>query len=452
MKNLLTSLFFFSFIFSSNAQSVPQKLDTLISAYAKLNQFNGTILISKSGQTIFEKAYGYRDAEKQIKVTTNDIFQLGSLTKSFTAVLVMKLVEEKKLSLNTRITSFFPAVHPEKEITIAQLLSHTSGIREELRDAKFRAKVLSGKSINKQEMLDYYAAAPLDFEPGTAFSYSNSGYNLLGMVIEKLTGKSYGAAMQQFIFKPLGMNNSGFDYARLQSRLKTKGYSYLSSTRIVPAKVWDASGTYSSGGLYSNTKDLAVWNKALKENKLISAAGLIKCYTPVKEDYGYGWFIDSLEHKKIAYHAGNVEGSTSYFARIPEDDICIIMLINHTSTNIETIGSKIIALLYDKKYILPKPKQSHELTAEQAVKYVGQYDISDDYITAISLKGNQLFIQTNNQPPVKMLVESSSRFFIDDSNMTLTFSNTAEGKIQLSIRDGLWNGSGDKKIINNAPE
>lgn len=444
MRYFLPILFLFSSTLSKS-QTLPQKIDTLISTYAKLNKFNGTILITKSGHTIFEKAYGYRNAEKHIKATTNDIFQLGSLTKSFTAVLIMKLVKEKKLSLNTRIITFFPAVHPEKEITIAQLLNHTSGIREELRNAEFRAKVLSGQRVSKQEMLGLYAAEPLDFEPGTEFSYSNSGYNLLGMVIEKLTGMSYGAAMYQSVFKPLGMSHSGFDYAQLKSSLKTKGYAYISSTRIVPAKVWDASTTYSSGGLYSNARDLAVWNRALKENKLISAASLNKSYTSVKGDYGYGWFIDSVAHRKMAYHAGNVEGSTSYFCRIPEDDICIIMLINQTSTTIESIGSKVIALLYGQKYSLPKPKQAITLTTDQVAKYVGKYDISDEYITTISLKDNQLFIATNHKPPVRMLAESASRFFIEDANMSLIFSTTAEGKIQLSIRDGLWSGAGDKK-------
>jgi CubicO group peptidase (beta-lactamase class C family) len=424
--------------------AVPAKIDTLISAYAALNQFNGTILVTQGANTIFRKVYGFRDAEKKIKLGADDLFQLGSLTKSFTSILIMQLIEEKKLSLDNKLTDFFPAIHPEKMITIAQLLNHTSGIREELRDPAFRAKVRAGKEVTRQEMLDYYSHQPLDFEPGSTFAYSNSGYNLLGMIIEKLRGLSYEQVIRQRIFHPLGMTGSGFNYPRLKSKYKTKGYAYLSPTRIVPATVWAASGSYSSGALYSNARDLALWNKALKDNKLITAYSLEKTYTAVKGGYGYGWFIDSLYGKKIVSHAGNVEGGTSYFARIPADDICIIMLINQTSTTLENIGDKIIALLYGRDYKLPKPKQAIALSAEMATKYAGVYDISDDYRTTISYADHQLFLSTNNQPAVRILPESATRFFINDSDMVLTFSRNAEGKVHLAIREGLWNGSGDK--------
>jgi CubicO group peptidase (beta-lactamase class C family) len=426
--------------------AIPAKIDTLISAYAALNQFNGTILVTRAGKTIFQKPYGYRDAEKKIKLGSTDMFQLGSLTKSFTSILIMQLVEEKKLFLDSKLRDFFPAVHPEKVITIAQLLNHTSGIREELRDPEFRTKVRAGKEVTKAEMLAYYTRQPLDFEPGSTFSYSNSGYNLLGMIIEKLRGLSYEQVIRQRIFKPLGMSNSGFDYARLNSKYKTKGYAYLSPTRIVPATVWAASGSYSSGALYSNAEDLALWNKALQDNKLITGASLEKTYTAVKGGYGYGWFIDSLYTKKIVSHAGNVEGGTSYFARIPADDICIIMLINQTSTTLESIGDKVIAVLYGKDYKLPKPKQAITLSEDLAAKYAGIYDISDDYPTTISYINNQLFLTTNNQPAVRILPENATRFYINDSDMTLRFSSNADGKLHLMISEGLWNGSGDKVV------
>jgi CubicO group peptidase (beta-lactamase class C family) len=427
-----------------NSAAIPAKIDTLISAYAALNQFNGTILVTRAGKTFFQKPYGYRDAEKKIRLSSKDIFQLGSLTKSFTSILIMQLVDEKKLSLENKLTDFFPSVHPEKNITIAQLLNHTSGIREELRDPVFRANVRAGKEVTKAEMLAYYTLQPLDFEPGSKFAYSNSGYNLLGMIIEKLRGLSYEQVIRQRIFNPLGMNSSGFDYARLNSKYKTKGYAYLSPTRIVPATVWAASGSYSSGALYSNAEDLALWNKALQDNKLITGASLEKTYTAVKGGYGYGWFIDSLYAKKIVSHAGNVEGGTSYFARIPADDICIIMLINQTSTTLESIGDKIIALLYGKEYKLPKPKQAIALSEKLAAKYAGVYDISNDYLTTIKYIDNQLLLTTNNQPAVRILPETATRFYINDSDMTLRFSSDADGKLHLMISEGLWNGSGDK--------
>ena len=220
-----------------------------------------------------------------------------------------------------------------------------------------REKVFSGLKADRGELLQYFSSRPLEFTPGSEFSYSNSGYDLLGMIIEKITGMRYGEAVKSMIFRPLGMSNSGYDYLNLKSSRKTVGYDYLSTNRFVTAKIWDESWTYASGGLYSSVGDLLKWNNALKHNRIISSEALAESYTPGKGDYGYGWFIDSLYGKKIAYHPGNLEGATSYFARIPQDDICIIMLTNQTSTIIESIGSKIIAILNKKPYTLPRPKQ-----------------------------------------------------------------------------------------------
>lgn len=435
-----TILAFFLFCFISVcafAQSVPKAIDSLIGAYAKLNKFNGNIVVIKSGETVFNGSYGFRDVEKGIKCNGNEIFQLASLSKTFTAVLTMKLIEEGKLSLNTRISDFFPVLHPEQKITVAQLLGHTSGIREVLADSALREKVFSGLKADREELLQYFSSQRLEFTPGSEFSYSNSGYDLLGMIIEKVTGMQYGEAVSKMIFRPLGMRSSGYDYSRLKSGLKTVGYEYLSSGRFVTAKIWDESWTYASGGLYSSVGDLVKWNDALRHNKVISSRALAECYTPGKGDYGYGWFIDSLYEKKIAYHPGNLEGATSYFARIPQDDICIIMLTNQTSTIIESIGSKIIAILNKKPYALPKPKQEILVSTKTLTSYIGSYDISGSYATSVDLISGNLYLSTANAVPVRLFAESQNRFFIADSNMTLTFNVGKDGKLSLTIKSGL---------------
>lgn len=233
-------------------QTVPQKIDSLIQAYSKINKFNGNILVLRSGKTIFKGAYGYRNMEQHIKNSGEEIFPIASLTKSFTSLMIMKLIEEGRLSLDTRVTTFFPALHPDQPITISNLLNHTSGIREVLADAGLKEKIFAGMKVSHAELLSYFSGQPLDFKPGTDYAYSNSGYDILGMIIEKITGKTYESAVNENIFKPLKMNKSGYDYARLQSQYKTVGYSYISATRHTTAPVWDTSWEYSSGGLYSS--------------------------------------------------------------------------------------------------------------------------------------------------------------------------------------------------------
>ncbi|WP_162799953.1 serine hydrolase domain-containing protein [Pedobacter jeongneungensis] len=443
MKYILSCLLIFINLLNLSAQSIHSKIDSLIQAYAAINKFNGNIVITRYGKTIIEGSYGYRDISKKIKLSGDDTFQIASLTKTFTAVLILKLIEEKQLSLDTRITEFFPKIHPETNITIAHLLNHTSGIREVLRNESFKQRIISGKKTDRKELVMYFSTQPLDFEPGSTFSYSNSGYDLLGFVAERVTGMDYGSAVKRYLFTPLGMTGSGFDYLRFKGSKKTVPYEYISTRRQVLAPIWDWSWTGASGGLYTNMDDLLKWNDALKYNRVISANSLEKSYERIQGDYGLGWFIDSYYGKTVAYHPGNLEGATSYFGRIPQDDICIIMLINQTSTWIETIAAKLIAILYEKPYTLPVPKQSVELSPEMLKRYAGRYDVSSAYQTVILLLNNQLYLQTAGQKPFRIYAENENKFFVEDSNMSIAISADKAGKLTLVIRDGLTTKSGE---------
>ncbi|WP_316832992.1 serine hydrolase domain-containing protein [Pedobacter aquatilis] len=443
MKYILSCLLLFINFFNSLAQSIPLKMDSLIRAYAAINKFNGNVVITQYGKTIFEGSYGYRDIAKKIKLSRDDTFQIASLTKTFTAVLILRLIEDKKLTLDTRLTDFFPTIHPEKNITIAHLLNHSSGIREVLRNESFKERIITGMKTDREELVAYFSTQALDFEPGSAFSYSNSGYDLLGFIAERVTGMDYGNAVRRYLFNPLGMTASGFDYARFKGAKKTVPYQYISTRRQELAPIWDWSWTGASGGLYTNMADLLKWNNALKENKIISANSLEHSYIPIKGDYGLGWFIEDYYGKKVAYHPGNLEGATSYFGRIPQDDICIIMLTNQTSTWIETIAAKLIAILYHKPYTLPLPKHSVELSQELLKQYAGRYDVSSAYQTSIALVNNQLYLQTAGQQPFRIYAENENKFFVEDSNMSIAINADKAGKLTIVIRDGLTTKSGE---------
>lgn len=185
---IVVLLIFFGISNLIKAQEEQTKINDLIGAYAQINKFNGTALVSRHGKVIYESAIGYSDVVLQRKNNINSIFQIGSLTKTFTAAMILKLAENHKLTLQDTLTKYFPSFSAGKDITIEHLLTHTSGIYEILRNPSYLRDVENDKEISTIEMMNYFINQPLDFKPGTQFSYSNSGYNLLGVIIEKLRG------------------------------------------------------------------------------------------------------------------------------------------------------------------------------------------------------------------------------------------------------------------------
>ncbi|WP_447635271.1 serine hydrolase domain-containing protein [Flavobacterium microcysteis] len=442
------TLLLIAFLVISNqlsAQEKQSKIDELIKAYSQVNKFNGTALVVVRGEVVYKNAIGYSDAAAQKENNLNSIFPIGSLTKTFTSAMILKLAEEHKLSLQDSLTKYFPKFLPGKDITIEHLLTHTSGVYESLRNPSYRADTETDKKISTNEMMGYFIDQPLDFKPGTQFSYSNSGYNLLGVIIEKVTGLSYDKALEKYIFKKFNLKHTGFNYKALSNSNKTTGYSYLSPTRHIEAKPGNPMLLYSSGALYSTIGDLNKWYDVLKDNKFISQASFKKATQDHLGGYGYGWFIDSRYDKKIISHGGNVEGSTSCFIMEPENDISIILLNNITSTKLEQIGNSILAILLDKPYKLPKPKTAIQLDENTLSQYIGKYTISDDYIVSISNEEGQLYFQENQKAPIKIYAEKANYFFVNDDNLEIVFRKLEGNKmLEIKLSQGLSTRVGER--------
>jgi len=258
MKKGILTLFVIIYSAVANGQDYGKRIDSLIEKAVKINRFNGSVLVSKKGKIVYEKAYGYQNVAKNILNTPNTIYQIGSTTKEFTAAVILKLIENHQLSLDDKLSNYFPDFTRGNEITIKHLLTHTSGIYEILRDPVAFNSGTQPRS--KEQMLSFFTNKPLYFDPGTHYSYCNSGYMLLGLIIEKITGKSYEQVVKDFILKPLGMNHSGFDFAGLQSPNKAVGYSKYTKTIKEASVPWDSTATYSAGSLYSTVEDLYRWH------------------------------------------------------------------------------------------------------------------------------------------------------------------------------------------------
>jgi CubicO group peptidase (beta-lactamase class C family) len=441
MKKLILSLF--TIVYLSNnlaAQQFDKKIEDLMDRAVDLYRFNGTVLVTKKGKTIFEKSYGYQDIKKKVSNTQNTIFQVGSTTKQFTATLILKLAEQHKLSLDDKINKYFPDFKRGDEISITQLLSHTSGIPETMRDPSFISMDKS-TPISKEKLLSIFVNKPLNFEPGTQYSYCNSGYILLGLIIEKVSGKPYEHMVRETIFKPLKMIHSGFDFAAVKSRYKALGYSKFSRNENVEARLWDSTATFSAGSLYTTAGDLYLWHKGLLDNKLIKRSSLEKAYTPVLDGYGLGCFIDSLYGRRVISHGGNIEGFTSYFGRIQEDDICVILLNNIFNVEIEAIGTSILAILYNQPYHF---FDEIKLSTDVLDRYVGNYEVNTDYYIKITRENDRLFAQLQNAPKVEIVANKVNSFFVKDEDMRIKFYEN-EGTInKISINRGLNTKKGDK--------
>ncbi|HLP38962.1 serine hydrolase [Lacibacter sp.] len=440
---LIVSLLFFNYIVF--AQSYSSKIDSLIKAYISLNKFNGTVLVTKNGKVVFNKSYGYGDVTNKRLITSKSIFQIGSLTKPFTALLILKIFDEKKISINEPLSKFIINYPKGSEITIKHLLTHTSGIYEALQDPNYFELLTASKQLTNEERISFFCNKPLSFTPGSKFSYSNSGYDLLGAVIEKLSGLTYQECLKKYIFEPLKMQNSGFDYRALNDKKrKVTGYSYLSKTRQIESKLWNPYAIFSSGALYSTTGDLLKFYSGLKSYRIVSREVYESAVTPFLNGYGLGWYIDSIGKDLVINHGGNIDGFTSYYLMNHQNDICIILLNNITSTSLERIGNSIYKILTNMPYILPKPKLEVPVKQEILSSYVGRYEISENYIATISLENSLLFLQINNETKMKLSAEKETVFFIKDEDMEIEFVPQKNTSFQLKIRQGLSTKIGDK--------
>jgi CubicO group peptidase (beta-lactamase class C family) len=404
------------------------KLDELINAYAKLYKFNGSVLVAKNGTILLSKGYGFRNAADKVANTEQTIFQLGSITKQFTAAVILKLQEEKKLSVSDKLSKYFPGYPKGDSITIEQLLTHTSGIYSYTNDPNFMANEVT-KPANREMMMALFRDKPFDFSPGTSWNYSNSGYSLLGYIIEAVTKKTYEKAVHKYIFTPLGMMHSGFDFTNLKNEKKATGYFKLDDKETASAPIVDSTVSYSAGAIYSTTGDLYLWHNALQKNNILSKVQQDKAYTPVKNKYGYGWVIDSTEGKRRVSHGGGIHGFVTNFARVPEDNICIVLLSNASDPTLGEITKSIFAILYSKKYELPKGRIAIKLPEEKLKEYEGEYVIREDLHVIMSVKDGELIAAPTGQQTDILYAEKEDFFFAKSDVLQVEFTRNDRKEI-----------------------
>ncbi|TDO84303.1 CubicO group peptidase (beta-lactamase class C family) [Flavobacterium chryseum] len=367
---LIAVCFFLLAAFTVSAQDKAKQIDQLLNQYNQYGLFNGSALVSENGKVIFQKGYGSANMEWDIPNKPDTKFRLGSITKQFTAFLIVKLAEEGKIKLDVPITTYLHDYPKEvgDKITIQNLLTHTSGIPNYTNAPDF----LKEKAKNPYSPADFvktFSNLPLEFKPGEKFAYSNSGYFLLGYIIEKITGKTYEQYLQETIFTPLKMVNSGYDHSDNVIKNRAAGYE-KQGKKIINASYIDMSIPYAAGSLYSTVEDLYLWDQALYTNKLLSEKSMESLFKPYilmgDGGYGYGWFISEITigtkgKVKIIEHGGGINGFNTNISRVPSDKILIVLLNNTGRTLLSEMTESIRNILYNQPFNQPKKSLAFEL-------------------------------------------------------------------------------------------
>jgi CubicO group peptidase (beta-lactamase class C family) len=321
---------------AAGAATRQQEMDRLVTKYHQLRQFNGAVLVADEKGVVLKKGYGQANLEWQVPNTPDTKFRLGSITKQFTSMVIMQLVAEGKLELDDKLTTHLPDYRKDtgERITISHLLNHTSGIPSYTSAPTF----LPNDSRDPYTVADFvkkFASGDLEFEPGTKWSYNNSGYFLLGAIIEKLTGMTYAQALQQRIFGPLGMKNTGYDVHATVLPKRASGYQ-LGPDGYINAPYLDMSLPYAAGSLYSTVEDLYLWDRALYLDKLLPAPLKQQLFTPGMNRYAQGWIVsplmlnDGKTELATLGHSGGINGFATLLIRVPESKELVVLLDNTT--------------------------------------------------------------------------------------------------------------------------
>ena len=415
-KNIgITLLLAFNLQLSAQQSTLAQKLDEYLLSLAVAHQFNGTVLVAVKGQIVLQKGYGWKNAAANSFNDANTIFQIGSGTKPFTATVILKLQEQGKLSVQDKISTYLPAYPGGDRITIENLLTNTSGVPgynvEE-------TDTIAWTPVSKELILGLFENSPLEFTPGSTYKYSNAGYFLLGMIIEKVTGESYEQAVRNMIFAPLQMTHSGFDFINSKDSLKATGYAKMNDTEQRPAHLIDSSVSYSAGAMYSTTGDLFKWVSSFTNNKLLSADDWKKAFTPYKENYGDGFFIDSINGENYIGHPGGIMGFGSYFTYFPKKEVTIILLSNlFDETNLITLPvQELSAIVFNKPYSLYQQKQTLAINDTVFNQYTGTYALSGNprRTMMIAKENNQPVTIIYGQATLHMVFQTDTKFLFKE--------------------------------------
>jgi CubicO group peptidase (beta-lactamase class C family) len=409
------------------------EFDRTISSVLKAGEPGGVVLIAQKGRVIYKKAFGMANMELGVPMREEMVFNIGSMTKQFTAVAVLQLAEQGKLSLQDEVTKYLPDYTAGgQKITVENLLTHTAGIPASAPEAMKR---LQGEKrlVTLDEIVATFKDRPLDFAAGTKWGYSNNGYMLLGKVIEKASGVTYPEYLEKNLFGPAGMaaTHFGDDYKIVRNRAASYNYSRAESQFLNAAndKVETA---YSAGAIQSTAEDLFKWNQALLANRLITKESLEKARAEYRlpdgrgTNYGYGWFVGNIQGSPIVEHGGNMGGFMSHAIYLPREDVFVVVLYNFRAPDRlpEFLAGDLAALAVGRPYEISEIR----LDENSLRPYAGVYE-EGGVERLLTVEAGRLYYQRVGANKMMMRPYAKDKFFFDNSAIVGEFKRDAAGRI-----------------------
>ena len=393
------------------------RFDSLIDAEYKSDGPGGVAIVTKNGRIVYERAFGLANVELGVPMQRDALFSIGSITKQFTAVAVLQQVEKGTMSLVDTVGKFLPDFPPAyKRITIEQLLTHTAGVP----NAKSVGSLLArGRGwLTADQVMATFKDQPLDFEPGTSWAYSNSGYQLLGYIIEKVAGEAYPEFVEKTLLKPAGMEHSLWgDDARIIPR---RAYPYLFLRNGLENAVnGNVQIAWAAGALQSTAQDYVRWHQVLLDGKLIKKEMLQKAWTPARladgtvTDYGYGWFTGELQGSPVVEHGGNMGGFMSQAMYLPREDLLVAVFLNSRGKRLpELIATDIAATAIGR----PLNLRAITLSGDVLQSYAGLYRDRNNVDVVISVENGKLSYQKKGGPRWSLTPYAKDKLFFDNTS------------------------------------
>lgn len=401
-----------------------QKLDSYFASLEQNNKFMGSVAVSKNGTIIYSKSVGFSDVENQTKADKNSKYRIGSISKTFTSVLVLKAFEKKKIDLNQTINKYFPTIKNAEKITVKQLLNHRSGIHNFTNDEDYLTWNTQPKT--EKEMVEIITKAGSDFEPDSKAEYSNSNFVLLTYILEKTFKKSYKELLEEYITKPLNLQNTYLGGKINPTKNECKSYTFAETWK--PETETDISIPLGAGGIISTPIDLVHFSDALFNGKLLKPESL-EIMKTIKDKYGIGLFKIPF-HDKIGFgHTGGIDGFSSVFSYFSDGNVSFALTSNGTNFNNNDIAIAVLSGVYDKPFEIPS-FSTYETTSEELDQYLGVYSSSQIPLKITVTKENKtLMAQATGQSAFPLEATAKDKFKFEQAGIVLEFKPTEKAML-----------------------
>lgn len=392
------------------------KLDIYFEALEKSDKFMGSVALSENGKIIYTKSIGFSDIENKIKPTENTKYRIGSISKTFTSVLVFKAIEQKKLSLETTLDKYFPTLKNANKITISNLLNHRSGIHSFTSDKEYMQWNTVPKT--EKEMLQIIEKGGSDFEPNSKAEYSNPNYVLLSYILEKIYKKTYAQVLDKIILKPLGLKNTHFGGKINVQNNESNSYNFSGKWQKEPET--DMSIPMGAGSIVSTPSDLTKFAEALFNGKIISSKS-VELMKTLKDNYGMGLFVTPFGDKKSFGHTGGIDGFSSVFGYFPNEKVSFSLTSNGNNYSNSKISIVLVSAIFNKPYEIPSFKNYEPIT-EDLDKYMGVYSSKEMPLKITITKNDKvLMAQATGQSAFGLEATEKHRFRFDPAGIVMEF-------------------------------